>query len=77
MFGCDLPVCSADYSCIQELVTPDVNGRLFRTADELAGHFLVSFPTEEESPLSPLAVITSREHYVVHNGSINGLRVCM
>eukprot|EP00193_Tetraselmis_chui_P019282 CAMPEP_0177791796 /NCGR_PEP_ID=MMETSP0491_2-20121128/24140_1 /TAXON_ID=63592 /ORGANISM="Tetraselmis chuii, Strain PLY429" /LENGTH=475 /DNA_ID=CAMNT_0019314083 /DNA_START=94 /DNA_END=1521 /DNA_ORIENTATION=- len=43
MFGCDLPVCSADYSCIQELVTPDVNGRLFRTADELAGHFLDLF----------------------------------
>jgi len=43
MFGCNLPVCSANYACIEELVTPDVNGRLFNSSSELADHFMDLF----------------------------------
>lgn len=41
MFGCGLPVCSADYHCIRELVSPGRNGLLFRTANELADNLVV------------------------------------
>mmetsp|Transcript_37330 Transcript_37330/g.88727 ORF Transcript_37330/g.88727 Transcript_37330/m.88727 type:complete len:247 (+) Transcript_37330:915-1655(+) len=40
MFGCGLPVCSADYACIQELVRPGVNGLLFGTSEELTEHLM-------------------------------------
>ena len=46
MFGCSLPVCSADYSCIQELVTPGINGRLFSTPEQLADHLMVRVLTD-------------------------------
>jgi len=36
MFGCGLPVCAVDYSCIGELVQDGVNGRLFSSGDSLA-----------------------------------------
>lgn len=36
MFGCQLPVLSIHYSCIDELVQHNVNGLIFRSAQELA-----------------------------------------
>jgi len=46
MFGCGLPVCSADYSCIQELVTPGDNGLLFQSPQQLADRFQVRRPPQ-------------------------------
>lgn len=40
MFGSGLPVCAADYSCIQELVAPGCTGLLFKTPDQLAQHLI-------------------------------------
>jgi beta-1,4-mannosyltransferase len=41
MFGAGLPVCAFDYGpCLAELVRDGENGRLFRTADELAACLL-------------------------------------
>merc|ERR1719188_349677 len=39
MLGCGVPVCSANYDCIEELVRDGENGRLFRDARELADQF--------------------------------------
>ncbi len=36
MYGCQLPVCSIRYSCIDELVRHNINGLLFSSARELA-----------------------------------------
>ena len=41
MLGCGVPVCSANYDCIEELVRDGENGRLFRDARELADQFKV------------------------------------
>ena len=43
MFGCGLPVCALNYSCIGELVTHEHNGLLFATPEELAQQFLDLF----------------------------------
>ncbi|KAK2461736.1 hypothetical protein APHAL10511_006199 [Amanita phalloides] len=47
MFGCGLPVCALDFSCIGELVKVGINGLIFKDASQLAEQleeFLVSFP---------------------------------
>ncbi|GAA6057297.1 hypothetical protein JCM3770_001705 [Rhodotorula araucariae] len=36
MFGCGLPVLALDFPCVSELVQDGVNGRTFRTAEDLA-----------------------------------------
>jgi beta-1,4-mannosyltransferase len=36
MFGAGLPTLAVHFSCLDELVRHDVNGRVFRTATELA-----------------------------------------
>ncbi|PIA29391.1 hypothetical protein AQUCO_06000040v1 [Aquilegia coerulea] len=49
MFGCGLPVCAVSYSCIEELVKEEKNGRLFSSPSELADELLElfkSFPSE-------------------------------
>ncbi|KAF8320593.1 uncharacterized protein EI90DRAFT_3147152 [Cantharellus anzutake] len=51
MFGCGLPVCALHFECLDELVRDGVNGVVFRTASELAGHLqrlLLSFPNGKE-----------------------------
>jgi beta-1,4-mannosyltransferase len=35
-FGCEVPVCAYDFTCLKELVLDQVNGRTFVAADELA-----------------------------------------
>ena len=42
MFGCGVPVCSANYTCVEELVHNDRNGMLFNDAQELAEQLKVS-----------------------------------
>ena len=41
MFGCGVPVCSANYSCVEELIHNDWNGMLFNDAEELASQLKV------------------------------------
>eukprot|EP00041_Stephanoeca_diplocostata_P039226 m.1600846 g.1600846 ORF g.1600846 m.1600846 type:complete len:481 (-) comp25352_c1_seq1:8447-9889(-) len=51
MFGCGLPVCAKDFSCLDELVQDGVNGVVFDTAAELCQHFqrlLADFPRKSE-----------------------------
>jgi beta-1,4-mannosyltransferase len=51
LYGCGTPVCALDFSCIHELVQDQINGRLFRTPEELAEqllHFCQSFPEQAE-----------------------------
>lgn len=43
MFGAGLPVCALSYPCIQELVSPQRNGLLFSTPEELAQQLLDLF----------------------------------
>ncbi len=57
MFGCGLPVLSAAYSCIDELIVEGRNGLLFDGARQLAGHLsrlLEGFPGPPDGPLSRL-----------------------
>ncbi|KIM32767.1 glycosyltransferase family 33 protein [Serendipita vermifera MAFF 305830] len=47
MFGCHLPVCALDFSCLNELVKDGKNGLVFKDAQGLAGHLeslLLGFP---------------------------------
>ncbi|KAK2958604.1 putative Chitobiosyldiphosphodolichol beta-mannosyltransferase [Blattamonas nauphoetae] len=51
MFGCCIPVCARNFSCIGELVQHEVNGLLFDTPEELADHLirlLNNFPNTPE-----------------------------
>jgi beta-1,4-mannosyltransferase len=43
MFGCNLPVCAIQFSCISELVYDQKNGRLFGDSTELTQHFISLF----------------------------------
>lgn len=36
LFGCRVPVCAMNFACLSELVTDDVNGRVFDTSSQLA-----------------------------------------
>jgi hypothetical protein len=40
MFGCQVPVCAIQYSCITEVMKHGWNGMLFTTSDELANQML-------------------------------------
>ncbi|KAJ6569579.1 mannosyltransferase [Mycena capillaripes] len=61
MFGCALPVCALDFSCLNELVKDGKNGLVFKEAPQLAQHIetlLTDFPnclrlTELRSNLLP------------------------
>jgi beta-1,4-mannosyltransferase len=52
LFGCEVPVCARDFSCLHELVQNDANGLIFRTAEELQDHLL--------ELLKPMAVSSCR-----------------
>ena len=39
-FGCEVPVCAYQFSCLRELVQDDVNGRTFTTAEQLSSILL-------------------------------------
>jgi beta-1,4-mannosyltransferase len=56
MFGCGVPVCSANYSCVEELVHNGRNGMLFNDAEELASQLKALFHNfpEENSRLKKL-----------------------
>ncbi|KAG1695308.1 Chitobiosyldiphosphodolichol beta-mannosyltransferase [Nymphon striatum] len=41
MFGCRLPVCAIDFSCISELVKHNENGLIFKNSDELYHHLIL------------------------------------
>ncbi|EIE25385.1 glycosyl transferase family 1 protein [Coccomyxa subellipsoidea C-169] len=53
MFGCGLPVCAADYRCINELVVDGTNGLLFDSASKLAAQLVELFEgfPHTENPL--------------------------
>jgi beta-1,4-mannosyltransferase len=38
-FGCEVPVVAYDFTCLQELVQDDVNGRTFTTSEQLTNIF--------------------------------------
>jgi hypothetical protein len=40
MFGCQVPVCAIQYSCITEVMKHGWNGMIFTTSDELANQML-------------------------------------
>ncbi|KAJ7806165.1 mannosyltransferase [Mycena olivaceomarginata] len=55
MFGCALPVCALDFSCLDELVKHDKNGLVFKDAPQLAQQIetlLTGFPHLPTSPPS-------------------------
>ncbi|UPR03008.1 glycosyltransferase [Chloropicon primus] len=57
MFGCGVPVCSANYSCVEELVQNNRNGMLFNDAEELAQQLKAlfhNFGREKNSRLQKL-----------------------
>ncbi|RWS08856.1 chitobiosyldiphosphodolichol beta-mannosyltransferase-like protein [Dinothrombium tinctorium] len=43
MFGCGLPVCAVDYSCLHELLQHDINGLAFKTSDDLCKQLKLLF----------------------------------
>lgn len=54
MFGCGLPVCAAEYSCIHELVKEGQTGLLFSSYQELAQQWmklLQGFPDQTSGQL--------------------------
>ncbi|KAJ7922933.1 mannosyltransferase [Mycena leptocephala] len=77
MFGCRLPVCALDFSCLNELVKDGKNGLVFKNASQLAQQMqtlLTGFPTcprltelrsnlqpASERPTSPTSRPPSRE----------------
>ncbi|KAI0079046.1 glycosyltransferase family 33 protein [Panus rudis PR-1116 ss-1] len=55
MFGCGLPVCALDFSCLHELVKEGTNGLIFHNAQELSSQLdslFTCFPSS--SPTAPL-----------------------
>ena len=57
MFGCGVPVCSANYNCVEELVHNNRNGMLFNDAAELAEQLKAlfhNFPQKANSRLLKL-----------------------
>ncbi|BGP18432.1 hypothetical protein JCM10213_001679 [Rhodosporidiobolus nylandii] len=57
MYGCELPVLALDFPCLSELVKHNQNGRVFRTATDLADQLielLRSFPRPYPSPIDEL-----------------------
>jgi beta-1,4-mannosyltransferase len=40
LFGCEVPVCARGFSCLDELVEDDVNGRIFESSAELQEQLL-------------------------------------
>ncbi|ORY42979.1 glycosyl transferases group 1-domain-containing protein [Leucosporidium creatinivorum] len=54
MFGCGLPVCALDFPCVGELVQDGINGRTFRSAQDLADQLVTllrPFPSNPEELL--------------------------
>lgn len=58
-FGCEVPVCAYRFSCLNELVQDDVNGRTFEKANELSD-ILIEL-------LEPLASAKADEHLGNHD----------
>jgi beta-1,4-mannosyltransferase len=56
MFGCGLPVCAVDFKALPELVTDGTNGRVFRTAEQLAGQLIDLLATRHTAD-GPLATL--------------------
>jgi beta-1,4-mannosyltransferase len=57
MFGCGLPVLSIDYSCITELIKPNVTGLLFQSSTELTAclkTILKNFPENSSTLLEDM-----------------------
>ncbi|GAA5840090.1 hypothetical protein JCM11251_000601 [Rhodosporidiobolus azoricus] len=72
MFGCDLPALALDFPCLNELVKDGKNGRIFRTAEDLADQLidlLCNFPRPFPSPIDTLRAGIEQVSY---GGSENG-----
>lgn len=61
MFGCGLPVCAVNYSCIGELVAHGRNGVLFSDAEQLAGQWLDLL---QGFPSAPTKALREMRHVV-------------
>lgn len=64
MFGCGLPVCALNFTCLRELVQPGKNGLIFKSSEELAGQLidiLRGFPSSPVIKTLKAAIVESRD----------------
>ncbi|KAF5312174.1 hypothetical protein D9619_003105 [Psilocybe cf. subviscida] len=77
MFGCGLPVCALNFTCLGELVKDGENGLVFDTSEQLASQFedlLVSFPDAPRlrSLVSNLASLRRNTSPPVYHTAVDG-----